>query len=162
MRLKSFVDAHPSLLVAAAGAVVLLPFRPALAQETGAVAGRVLAAESLEPVPQAQVFIPGTDIGTLASEDGSYRLTGVPAGEVQVRVRFLGYATRTRTVAVPAGQTAELDFRLEATPLSMQEIVVTTTGARKRLCSRTRSTPSRPFWRRSWSGSGSADSAPRP
>ncbi|MFQ5690293.1 MAG: SusC/RagA family TonB-linked outer membrane protein [Gemmatimonadota bacterium] len=96
----------------------------AIAQQ-GAVAGTVTDAESFKPVAGAQVFIMGTDIGTLTGENGTYRLTGVQAGQVQVVLRLIGYRSATKTVTVQPGQTTTVDFQAAQTALRLQELVVT-------------------------------------
>lgn len=103
---------------------------PALAQQ-GTVTGQVIDASNLQPMQGVQVFIPDTDIGTLTNDEGRYRLTGVPAGGVQVRARLIGYRTATRRTDVPAGGTATLDFRLSVSAVSLQEVVVTATGRQR-------------------------------
>jgi TonB-linked SusC/RagA family outer membrane protein len=77
------------------------------------------------PVAGAQVFIPGTVIGTVTSELGTYRLTGVPSGSVTVMVRLIGYKEASQQVEIAAGQAAALDLQLEQTALRLQDIVVT-------------------------------------
>lgn len=124
-----------SVLFAVFGFGVLWAASPAdaLAQETGAVRGRVVDASTQQPLAQAQVFVPGTDIGTLTADDGTYRLGGLPTGPTTLRVRMIGYTRTSRTVRVRAGQTTEVNFQLETQALSMEEIVVTTTGERRRV-----------------------------
>src|SRR5204863_9967692 len=52
----------------------------------------------------------------------------VPAGTQSVRARLIGYEAAEQRVAVPAGQTITVDFKLTATPLALNEVVVV--GAR--------------------------------
>jgi hypothetical protein len=95
------------------------------AQQQGAIVGTVADAETLQPVSGAQVFIPGTVIGTITNDAGTYRLENVPAGPVTVEVRLIGYKDATQTVTVQAGQVATADFQIEQTALKLQDIVVT-------------------------------------
>ena len=107
-----------------AAAWLLFGASPASAQQ-GAVTGTVTDAGNGEPISGAQVFIRGTNLGTLTSQDGSYRLEGVPTGQQTVRVRLIGYQTASRTVNVSAGQASTADFQLSQTALKLQEVVVT-------------------------------------
>lgn len=93
--------------------------------QQGAVAGTVTDSETQAPVAGAQVYIPGTVIGTLTSANGTYRLEGVPTGSVTLEVRLIGYKDATQTVTVEAGQVATADFVIEQTALRLQDIVVT-------------------------------------
>ena len=87
--------------------------------------GTVVDAGTLAPVAGAQVYIPETEIGSITSEGGTYRLAGLTPGTVSVRVRLIGYKEATQQVIVAAGQWATLDFQLEQTALRLQDIVVT-------------------------------------
>lgn len=107
---------------------LLLGASPAVAQE-GAISGTVTRASNGEPVSGAQVFIPGTEFGTLTGNDGSYRFEGVPGGQHTVRVRLIGFDTASRQVTVSAGQVATVDFELTQTALELQEVVVTGVAA---------------------------------
>ena len=82
---------------------------------TGTVTGRVTDQATQQPLSGAQVVLAGTTRGTITNDRGEYRLAGVPAGSVQIRVLRIGYAGATRTVAVTSGQTATADVALTAT-----------------------------------------------
>ncbi|MFN5201590.1 MAG: carboxypeptidase-like regulatory domain-containing protein, partial [Gemmatimonas sp.] len=100
---------------------------------TGTVRGRVTNAAG-SAVPNAQVFIAGTQNGGQTGADGSYTITRVTTGTVTVRVRMIGYEPTEKAVAVAAGQTATADFVLKTSPVSLDQVVVTGTAgsARKR------------------------------
>jgi TonB-linked SusC/RagA family outer membrane protein len=109
--------------------MALLFAAPALyAQQTGTVAGRVLDAQTGNPIPAAQVFIADLDIGVLSQQNGSYLLSNVPAGPRTLTVQRIGYAQTTQNVTVAAGQTAVVDFRITEEALALDEIVVTGTA----------------------------------
>lgn len=91
----------------------------------GAVTGRVVAAESGEPLSNVQISLPALEIGTLTNEQGQFRIEDVPTGQHEVRAQRLGYATATRTVDVAEGQVTEVNFRLEQRAISMEGLVVT-------------------------------------
>lgn len=97
---------------------------PAQAQQEGAITGTVIDAESAEPLSGAQVFIEGTEFGTLTDQDGAYRLEGVPAGEAQVSVQLIGFQRTTQAVNVQAGQTATLNFEIGVSAVELDRVVV--------------------------------------
>src|SRR5205809_6604604 len=100
---------------------------PSFAQQTGTVSGTVVATESGAPLVGASVVVVGTARSVLTNEKGQYRLS-VPAGAHRVRARLIGHEAAQERVVAPAGQTVTVDFKLTATPLSLNEIVVV--GAR--------------------------------
>src|SRR2546426_10769966 len=107
---------------------VALLIAPSLAaQQTGTVSGTVVAVESGAPLPGASVVIVGTVQRVRTNERGQYHLTA-PPGAHGVRARLIGYDAAEQRVTVAAGQTVTADFKLTATPLSLNEVVVV--GAR--------------------------------
>src|SRR5205814_2117876 len=80
----------------------------------------------------AQVQIVGTTRGAVTAEDGRYRLTGVPAGSAQLRVLRIGYRATTQPITVTAGQTTTADVALEASAVSLEQMVVSATGTTER------------------------------
>lgn len=101
----------------------------AMAQQ-GTVTGVVVAEQSRRPLVGAQVQVVGTEIGGLTDAGGRFNLTGVPGGEIEIRVTMLGY--RTTTVAVQSGS-ADVRITLAETAIELDEIVVTgTAGGQQR------------------------------
>jgi len=66
---------------------------PAVAQTSGTVTvtGRVKTSDG-KPVPDARVYVPGTNEAARTDARGNYSLTGVPGGPQVVVVRKSGYA----------------------------------------------------------------------
>ncbi len=94
------------------GAAMLVPAVAAHAQATGTIAGRVTDRATQQPIADAQVLIVGTTRRARTSDAGQYRLTGVPAGTVRVRVLRLGYEADTRTLSITGNETVtEAQFR---------------------------------------------------
>src|SRR5207302_5351152 len=113
----------------------LLPVLSAVtlgAQQTGIVTGRVTEQGSGQPLVAAQVTIVGTTRGVVTQEDGTYRLTGVPAGSAQLRVLRIGYRAATQPITVTAGGTTTVDVALEPSAVSLDQVVVSATGATER------------------------------
>ena len=116
-----------TILVASLIALVLLAgwtaVNPALAQSTGTVTGQVVDGTGA-PLPGANVVVQDTQIGEATDQNGRYRLAGVPSGEQALTASFVGYNAVDTTVTVRAGETAEVDFRLEASTLQSQGVIV--------------------------------------
>ena len=117
------------------GVLLALAITPALAlaQAKGTIVGHVVDAGSQEPVPSAQITIAHTVMGGVTDAHGRFRIPGVPAGPVTIRVARIGYAPATKTAGVPANDSVSVDFTLEAVSLKLDQIVVTgTTGPQER------------------------------
>lgn len=103
---------------------------PVEARQQGVLAGTVVAEQSLRPLPGAQIVVVGTDRGTATDASGRFRITAVPAGELQLQVTMLGY--RSVTLTARAGQT-DLRISLVETAIELNQIVVTgTAGGQQR------------------------------
>lgn len=114
-RLRSFVAA----LIAAAA----LP-TAAAAQAQGTVTGRVVEASSGRGLAGAQIALVGTTRRTVTDQEGRYRMESVPVGSQSLRATRIGYDMNTQRVVVAAGQTATADFRLGASAVAIDALVV--------------------------------------
>lgn len=101
------------------------PWTPLVAQETGQIGGEIVDASNGAPLEAAQVFVVGTNMGTLSSANGRFLLLQVPVGVHQVRVERLGYTPQEQEVTVTAGGTETLSFRIEEEAIGLDALVVT-------------------------------------
>lgn len=91
----------------------------------GKIKGKVVDAQSGEPLPGVNVLIEGTALGAATDIDGVYTIPAVPAGNYVVTASILGYAKlRVTNVIVQDGQVASLDFSLQSKALQAEEVVV--------------------------------------
>jgi len=109
-------------------AAAVLLSASSLAAQTGTIAGRVIDAQSGQPIAAAQVFIGALDIGSLSQQSGAYLLLNVPAGSQTVTVQRIGYRLETQTVTVASGETMALEFRLTEEALRLDEVIITGTA----------------------------------
>ncbi len=110
-------------------AVLLLAAAPAVAQQakqspgaaekarpidnTVAIKGRIFDKETGETMPYTNVYISGTNIGSMAFTDGFYIMRGLPAGTYTVKASYISYTLGSQTVTLAPGEVANLDFYLE-------------------------------------------------
>lgn len=92
------------------------------AQSTGSIEGRVLNATNSIALAKARVSLDGARQEVMTDESGTYRIGAVPAGLARVTVSFVGMEPESATVTVPAGGSANLDFKLSLANRS-QEII---------------------------------------
>lgn len=118
--------------VAAMAALCLLP-ASLVAQATGRITGRILDADQGVPLPGAVVELVGGTavVRTTAALDGRYTLTGVPAGQVALRVRLIGYQPKMVSgVAVSAGGVTTQDITLTVQTVQLEELTVSAEAER--------------------------------
>ncbi len=101
---------------------------PVLAFAQGTIKGRVIDADTREPLPGVNVIVKELSLGAATDYDGNYIIERVPAGTYTLEARFLGYKTASQSVTVEDGQTVEVNFALRETALNLEEVVVTGTG----------------------------------
>jgi len=95
-----------------ASAVAVASAGPALAQNSGTIAGKVTERQTQRPLTGAQVRILGGTRGAVTDDSGSFRIVNVPPGTVQLSVVRIGYGPQSRTVTVTAGGTTAAEFTL--------------------------------------------------
>jgi hypothetical protein len=119
---------RPAAVLLVALVLSLSTSAPAAAQAPGTVQGTVRDERGL-PVPGARVEAAaaggGFRRGVRTDGQGRYRLTGLRAGAVRMRVRHLGYATGDTTVQVAAGGAREHDFVLRMRAVAIDTFTVT-------------------------------------
>jgi len=104
---------------------------PAAAQvtSTGIIKGRVVDAESGEPMPYTNVYIAGTNLGTMAYTDGYFIMRGLRPGTYTVKATYIGYTVGTETVRLEPGGVVAIDFVLAVQAIDVDPITVV--GERK-------------------------------
>src|SRR2546423_15665808 len=79
---------------------------------TGSISGRVVDPTTKRPLVGAQVLVAGTTTRAFSDVKGEFHLSDLPAGELQIRVRLIGYGTAVKAVTVSAGQTTTMEIDL--------------------------------------------------
>ncbi len=96
-----------------------------LLAQYGSIEGRIVNAETNEPLPGANVLVAGTHIGAATYADGRFTLTRVPAGTHTIEARFVGFRSSRQQVTIEAGIVLELNFELTSSALQFDDIIVT-------------------------------------
>lgn len=122
------------LSVLVLGMVALMPASLLHARQSpgGQVIGTVVDQSSAAPIATAEVYVQGTNLRTLADNEGRFVLEGVPAGSHTIVAQRLGYMAGQSTVTVTGGQTTSVNLTLAQAALSLDEIVVVGYGTTER------------------------------
>ncbi len=100
---------------------------------TGIISGRVIDAQTQQPVADVAVVVEGSRRGAVTSADGSFTIVGVPAGAQTVRVRRIGFSAPVQVVNVVTGSTVAVVFPMERQAAVLEQVVTTGYGTQRRL-----------------------------
>ncbi|MCC5940121.1 MAG: TonB-dependent receptor [Balneolaceae bacterium] len=90
------------------------PVNPAGEDGIGSIAGEVIDARNLRPLPGAAVLIDGTTLGAATDTDGKFQIDRLPAGSYNLTIRYIGYTTvRRSNIIVSSNRTTIIEIRLE-------------------------------------------------
>lgn len=98
-----------------------------IAQE-GSVAGRVIDTDTGDPLVGANVIVVGTNLGAATDINGEYAISRVPAGAQRLNANYIGYASKSMNIDIPANGNAVGDFSMSIAALNLNEVIVTGTG----------------------------------
>lgn len=124
------VGAQILLAVSAAGAATdtAKGAAPAEAQRpTGTLRGTVVLEATGGAVQKATVMVVQLGRSTESGEDGTFEFRDIPAGSYEVVAHMAALTDARKTVAVPAGGVAEVDFALRISPVR-EQVIVTASG----------------------------------
>ncbi len=115
------------LLSVAVALMALCPFGTAVAQ-SGTITGKVVDAATKQPISDVRLVLSGGGGETQTTASGDFRLVNVRSGTLIVAAYRLGYKTKSDTVRVGPGETATANFQLNASLVTLTELVVTGTA----------------------------------
>ena len=102
-----------------------LSFSVLWAQNTGAISGRVMDAQSQFPLEGATVVIDGTTLGVVTDLEGYFTIENIPPLSYNISVSYLGFETQTLfNVIVKSVGNAPLYFELAEASDLLDEVVV--------------------------------------
>ncbi len=88
------------------------------------IVGDVKDKKTSEHIPFINVSVNNTVIGTTTDNSGHYFLKNLPIGSYTIRVSGMGYKQVEKQVTIVSGKTIELNFLVEESALSLDEVVV--------------------------------------
>ena len=94
----------------------------------GTIVGRVTDAGTRQGILSATVQVDQSQFATVTDANGHYRITGVPVGAHTIIARRIGYTQRRVPVTVVADSEVTVDFALQASTISLDQVVVTGTA----------------------------------
>lgn len=105
--------------------LLLLTIPGFLRAQGGTVVGQVTSFESGEPLGGVELVVRGTDVRSITSEAGLFRLEGIPTGRQTISLSYLGAESKDVPVRVEPRQTVRVSFVVEMRVIPVAELVVT-------------------------------------
>ena len=120
MRMRGF-----SHLIPIVAGLLLLCASAGQAASTGKIAGVVQDGASGDALPNANIVLVDTELGTISDEEGRFFILNVPPGLYSIRVTYIGYAAYTvEEIRVSAGLTTEVDLKPTSEAIRGAEMIV--------------------------------------
>ena len=91
----------------------------------GTIKGTIKDSQSGEPLPGANVFIKGTNIGASSDFEGKYVIPNVPPGSFTLVVKYIGYKDTEIPIKVQAGKSETINVELDFMALKGDEVTIT-------------------------------------
>ncbi len=105
--------------------LILLNSLTLFSQQTGTIAGKIIDAETAEPLRAATVAVIGTQKGTYTDARGEFRIKDIPVGTQRIKVTYIGYVTQDITdVIVKYSETTSLSIVLTPQSIAKDDILV--------------------------------------
>lgn len=108
-----------------------LTFVPKAGRELGIVSasrrskikGMVKDKQTGGPIPFANVFLEGTNLGSATDDKGYYEIKNVSPGRYSLKVQMIGFEGQSAIIHTEGREPLHLDFRLKPIALQMKEVV---------------------------------------
>ncbi|RMF54370.1 MAG: carboxypeptidase-like regulatory domain-containing protein, partial [Calditrichaeota bacterium] len=97
-----------------------------LAQNSGKILGKVVDANTGEPLVGVNVVVVGTEMGSATNEEGEFIITPLAPGMYNVEFSYIGYARYVATdVMVTNNKPVQLNVKLTPVSLETEAVEVT-------------------------------------
>jgi TonB-dependent receptor len=90
----------------------------------GVIKGRIIDAQSNQPLPGASIGIKQNYANAATDLQGDFSIT-IPEGTYDLIVKYIGYETQVTAVEVKNKQTSELEIKLNTTVNELSNVVIT-------------------------------------
>jgi len=92
----------------------------------GAAQIRGIVMDSVEgdPLPGTMIMIEELKRGETANANGVFYFAQIPAGNYTVTADYMGYLTQSQVVSVKEGESVQVTFNMQASPLTLEQATV--------------------------------------
>jgi hypothetical protein len=112
--------------------LLLFGIDASLLAQQASIKGRVIEAQSNEPLPFVNVVVVGSTAGAVTDDNGNFQIIGLKPGFVRVQASFIGYHTAlSPEIEVKNAKVASVEIRMEKRDTQLEEVKVTASPYRK-------------------------------
>jgi hypothetical protein len=97
----------------------------AYAQELSTLEGKVIDADTKEPIPFASVYLAQTTFGMPSNSDGTFKLERIPSGKYDLIVSFVGYQSAKHSILFTGNVIKEFLVELKVQSSELAEVMIT-------------------------------------
>lgn len=103
----------------------ILTHSPRSQPKRGHLTGRVVDAETGEPLPHANVLLAAANTGVATGAAGRFQLPDLTVGQYRVVASHLGYEATAKIIRVRSGDSTHHQISLKPRPIAAEPVVVT-------------------------------------
>lgn len=93
-------------------------------QDAGSISGRIINAETGDPLFLVNVYLANTTIGTTTARDGYYRLGNLVPGTYDLVAQHIGYELEIREILITGADSLRYNFKLSPKVIQGDEVTV--------------------------------------
>lgn len=108
-----------------AALILTVLFRVTYSGTTGKISGKIIAANTSEPIIGANIYLENTDYGAVSDADGNYFIINVSPGVYNQVCSFIGYEKVTYIdVSVSIDRTTSMNFEIKPETIQGKAVIV--------------------------------------
>ncbi len=93
--------------------------------KTNQLSGKIINKNTGQPIPDANIILMNTNLGTVSRDEGYYFLENLSDSEYKIKVSVIGYKAITKTIQFSDNNS--VNFELEPKPIEYDPVLVTAT-----------------------------------
>ena len=105
----------------------LLAIESLAQQRTGNLTGKVIDAETKQPILGVNVIIENTFLGSATDANGKFIIKNIPPGKYILKLSAIGYETQTMEIIISPSQEINILIEMKPTTYTIEPVVVTAT-----------------------------------
>ncbi|GEM_PF-1665903 len=103
---------------------ILQPDSSAQTGSRAIITGRIIDAQTAEPLENAIVFLSNTPFGSSTGKDGAFRIANIPAATYELVVSRIGYDRQTLALQIAKSESLYYEIKLLPRPLRSKEVEI--------------------------------------